>query len=113
MLKDSEIIDTLYRLVRFNIRQNKFLVFFDEKTSENVLKILKKLSEKFCETVYLLEVEKSYDNLRKSGLKHAEDLAKKIEKFGFDQVYIDYMGYHSEMEYVKDKNPDFVIDLCF
>ncbi|ADB58847.1 adenine nucleotide alpha hydrolase family protein [Archaeoglobus profundus] len=108
------------------MRQNEFLVFFDEKTSESVLKIMKKFSEKFdgiVNLVYvkdidyypvevLLEAEKSYDSLKKFGLKLAEDLAKKIRKLGFKQVHIDFcMGHRSEIEYMKNKNPDFIIDL--
>ncbi len=110
------------------MRQNKFLVFFDEKTSEHVLRIMKKLSKKFGGVVHLvyvkdidyypvevlLEAEKSYKSLKKSGLKLAEDLAKKIKELGFDQVHTDFcMGHHSEIEYIKDKSPDFVIDLRY
>jgi hypothetical protein len=108
--------------------ETKVLVIVNDKNVESVEKCLEKLSEKFRGKVYLvfmrdvdyypaeilLEVEKSYENIKEEGMNILNRVSEKAKSLGFDvEVLGVYCGIASERVKYMDKSikPDILVDL--
>lgn len=105
----------------------KFLILFDDKSSENVLNIMRKIREKLTGDVcivyvksvehyypaeILIEMDKSYDSLKEKGKETLNRIVETLKEMGFHIFSEDiYIGQSPEIRhYLETCDPDFLID---